>query len=50
MTDRLFYRPKYRSEYLSFLTKYIAPEILKKLGMRDLIKRYYAIQYRLQKG
>ena len=46
---RDFYRPIYRNEYVKFLLDYVAPEVLRRLKMRDLIKRYYAIRYRLQK-
>jgi hypothetical protein len=47
---RDFYVPKYRDEYIKFLVNYVAPEVLRKLVMKDLVKRYYAIRYRLQRA
>ena len=46
---RDFYIPQYRSEYLALLAGYIAPEVMKRLGIKELRKRYYAIRWRLQK-
>jgi hypothetical protein len=46
---RDFYAPKYRSEFIDFLKRFIAKKSLRHCKLNELRKRYYAIKYRLQK-
>ena len=43
-----FYVPKYRSEYIQYLTQFVCPSVLRKMDMKSLRSRYFAIRFAIK--